>query len=86
MNLKTAKTICNRQGIKMHVTVPVICPHCNRKSMILDVTKNNAICIYCKNEYKTIEELDRLEEERWRSKHKNSIKEMEIKSRRWSNE
>jgi ribosomal protein S27E len=80
MNLKIAKEICDRQGIVMHVEVPVICPRCKKKAMILDLTDNNTHCLVCGKNYKSVEELHILENERWRRRHSKTIKEMEAKS------
>ena len=48
--LEEAKKICEYQGIKTHIQVPVICPHCNRRTMILDSVKNKGTCIRCGRE------------------------------------
>ena len=79
INIRVAKTICNRQGIRMHVVVPVLCPICNNKTLLLDLTNDKAYCYHCKKGYKSVDEIEILEDERWRRKHMKTIKEMEAK-------
>lgn len=69
--LDKAKKICEYQGIRMHIQVPVICPHCNRRTMILDSIKNKGTCIRCKKE-KPIDELLIEEAADWLAKHKGT--------------
>lgn len=69
--LEEAKKICEYQGIKTHIQVPVICPHCNRRTMILDSVKNKGTCIRCGRE-KPINELLREEEAEWLDRHKGT--------------
>lgn len=79
MNLKIAKEICDRQGLIIHIMVPVICPHCDNKTLLLDVSNDNAYCYHCQKNYKSIGEVLILENERWRKKHARTIKEMEAR-------
>lgn len=69
--LKLAKKICDLQGIKMHIQVPVLCPSCNRRTLILDHVKQKGVCIRCKKEI-GIMELYKLEETDWVEKHKGT--------------
>ena len=74
INLRLAKTICDRQGIRMHVVVPVLCPSCNNKTLLLDLTDDKAYCYHCQKKYKSVEEIEILEDESWRRKHSKTIK------------
>ncbi|MFW6030795.1 MAG: hypothetical protein ACOCRO_11180 [Halanaerobiales bacterium] len=76
MNLRKAKEICNFQGVVMHVEVPVICPKCNRKSLILDIQKDKGNCLYCKKEYKSLEEVLTISRETWLDKHGKTVSKM----------
>ena len=67
--ISIAKKICKYQGIKMHLEVMVLCPACGRRTLKLDLTENNAECIRCDKSYQTIEEVERLEEEKWLEDH-----------------
>ena len=79
INIRVAKTICDRQGIRMHVVAPVLCPVCNNKTLLLDLTDDKAYCYRCGKEYKSVNEIEILEGERWRRNHMKTIKEMEAK-------
>ena len=79
INIRVAKTICDRQGIRIHVVVPVLCPVCNNKTLLLDLTDDKAYCYRCGKEYKSVDEIAILEDERWRRNHMKTIKEMEAK-------
>ena len=67
--IKTARKICKYQGIKFKLESMVLCPACGRKTMKLNLTDNNAVCIRCGKKYKTIDELERIEEENWHDNH-----------------
>ena len=73
--LKLAKEICDLQGIKMHIQVPVLCPQCGRRTMILDNLTKKAKCIRCEKE-KHIGELFEEELANWLDKHKATDIEM----------
>ena len=73
--LKIAREICNIQGIKMHIQVPVLCPQCRNRTMIIDSVTNKAKCIKCKKE-KHLDELLEEEQADWVEKHKGTDIEM----------
>ena len=80
MSMKTAKNICKLQGIKMKKTVKVLCPSCGKKTLILDITEDEAYCIRCNKYYKSVSEVERLEEEQWRYQHRKFENMMREKS------
>ncbi|MFW6047497.1 MAG: hypothetical protein ACOCP4_06920 [Candidatus Woesearchaeota archaeon] len=70
MTMKAARKICKLQGIKFKKEVKVICPSCGRKTLILNITDDEAYCIRCNKHYKSVSEVERIEEEKWHDKHK----------------
>jgi len=69
MTMKAAEKICEYQGIKMKKEVKVYCPACGQKTLILNITDNEAYCIRCNKHYKSVEEVERLEEEKFHEEH-----------------
>jgi len=55
------KAICNIQGIEYNKLCYVICPYCETKTMLINITKNKAICLSCNKKAKA-EEIARVVE------------------------
>lgn len=72
MSMKIARDICKFQGIRFKKEVMVLCPACQRKTLKLNITDDEAECIRCEKEYKSIEEVQKIEEEKWLEDHKAS--------------
>ena len=69
MSMRKAKLICKLQSIKLNIEVPVICPSCSNKMMMLNIHSNKSRCDYCKKEM-TIDDVLEIAEEDWKDKHK----------------
>jgi hypothetical protein len=54
----------------------VFYPHCERKTMKLDITTNSAKCIRCKKEYGSVEEVLKIVEADYIESHKRTDIEM----------
>lgn len=80
MSLSIAKEICRLQGIKFKKEVKVICPRCNGKTLILNITDNIGNCIRCHKHYNSIEEVHKIEEANYISNHK--ITDIEMRKNR----
>jgi len=66
--LSESKLICEYQGIKRHIQVPVLCPRCNRRTFILDNRKEKGKCIRCGKEM-TADELLEVAKADYLEKH-----------------
>ena len=46
-----------------------MCPACGNKTLILDITDDDAECERCKKQYKSVGEVLKIEEEKWLEDH-----------------
>ena len=76
MNVKIAKQIYKLQGIKYKKEVKVLCPRCERKTLILNLTDDKAFCIRCDKTYYSVEEVLEIVEADYIEKHRETDYEM----------